>query len=165
MSIFFLVFFAVAEIILTLLTLTKFREKTAWLKNRTIIRAIETALLFVIIVLPSTTMKWRFLLTFAILGIRLAVAVIEWLVGLDKAKGFRRSAAEVICCIVSVFLISFSMLPAMPFVDPDSFIDSGEYSTADIDGLIGEEIRSKVLDPDGLLFGNIPSFSGILHNR
>ncbi len=144
MGILFMVLFALAEVTLVVLTSTKFREKAAWLKKRTIIRAIEAALLFGIIVLPSTTMKWRFLLAFIILVIRLAVSVIEWIIGLDKVKGHRSRYAEAVCCIVSVLLISLSMLPAMPFVDPDSLIDSDEYTAEDIDGIIASEICSEV---------------------
>ncbi len=64
----FFIAFIIAEVLLVVLTFTKFGEKAAWLKNRALIRAAETLLILGIVLVPATHMKWRFIIALFIIG-------------------------------------------------------------------------------------------------
>lgn len=83
-------------------------------------------------------MKWRFLISLAVLVISLISSVVEWAVNHNKVTGLRKKAAAVICCVVSVFFMTVSTAPALPFVDVDNLPASGEYNAEEIDGIIAE---------------------------
>ena len=55
-----------SEVDFTLCFLCIFGEKAAWLKNRVIVRAIETALLLGLVLLPVVHLKWRFIAALAV---------------------------------------------------------------------------------------------------
>lgn len=148
MGILFLILFTLAEVALVVLTFTKFSEKAAWLKNRTIIRAIELVLLLGIILLPATTMKWRFLFALAILAIRLISSIVEWLVNRRSVSGIRNKAAAVVCCVVSVFFMTVSAAPALPFVNFDDLPTKGEFNASEIDGMIAERFAQNLFGVD-----------------
>ena len=80
MEFMFMGLFILAEIVLTVLTFIRFKEKSDWLKNRMLVRIIETVLLTAIVLMPFTYMKWRFFAAMAVLIIRLLIAGIVCIV-------------------------------------------------------------------------------------
>ena len=74
--------FAAIEILLTVLSCTKYRS--LWYRNRVLFSGAELILLLLTILLPVTGQKWRFTDCVIILGIRLVVSGITYLV---KRKG------------------------------------------------------------------------------
>ena len=110
MSTVFFILFTLAEITLVVLTFTGFSEKTAWLKNRTLIRTIETFLLFVMVLVPATHMKWRYAAALTVLFIRLLISCIAWIVNRKKAQGRRGKAVTVVSCILSIIFMVFALI-------------------------------------------------------
>lgn len=143
MGILFMVLFTLAEVTLVILTFTIFSEKATWLRNRTIVRAVETALLPGIILLPTTTMKRRFLFALGIMVIRLIAAGIQWLVHHERAAGTRKKVSAVICCAESIFFMTVSVAPALPFVNIDDIPSTVEFRTEEIDGIIADKLADK----------------------
>ena len=112
MGILFFVLFALAEITLVVLTFTKYKDKTAWLKNRAIVRGAEAALLSAIILVPTVNMKWRFFMALGILAARFIFDGIMWLVKRKKASGLKKKGWSVVNCVLSVALIFTALAPA-----------------------------------------------------
>lgn len=71
---FVLIALAAAEVALVRMTFTKWNEKPDWRRNRTLVRLIEAALVFGIVLLPITYMKWRFLIALVVLIVRFLIA-------------------------------------------------------------------------------------------
>lgn len=90
MGMVYLALFALAEILLVVLTFTKFQEKAAWRKNKVIIRAAETVILLGIILLPTVYLKWRFFAALGLVAVRFIFAGVMWLINHKKAEGMKK---------------------------------------------------------------------------
>ena len=156
MGILFLILFTAAEIALVVLTFTKFREKAAWRKNRAIIRITEVVLMLLIILLPTTHMKWRFLMALIVLLVRLLIAGIVWLVKRKDHNGLRKKPVTVISCILSVVLILFSLVPAFLFTNYNGLPTTGEYQVKQVGAILADESRVDPFEDDGS-FREVPA--------
>ena len=96
MGLLFLTLFVIAEVVLVVLTFTKFNEKAKCLRNRAIVTGTELILLLGIILLPTTYMKWRFFCALFVLFIRFAIEGISWLVKHKKAVGIKKKAGRIV---------------------------------------------------------------------
>ena len=126
----FLVLFAIAEITLVVLTFTKFGEKAAWLKNRVIIRAVETVLLLGMILLPAVHMKWRFFFTLLVVAVRFIFAGIMWIIKHKKIDGMKKKSWSVVNCVLSTALVAVSLVPAFIFTNYNRLSTTGNYKVA-----------------------------------
>ncbi|MBQ3969091.1 MAG: hypothetical protein II685_01240, partial [Clostridia bacterium] len=102
MGLTFLIILTIAEITLITLTFTKYSEKAAWLKNRTLVTAVETIILLAVVLLPVTHMKWRFALALVILIVRLLFELIRFAVRRKKVSGLKHKAAAVASGVLSL---------------------------------------------------------------
>ena len=125
----FLILFAVAEITLVVMTFTKFGEKSAWLKNRVIVRAVETAFLLGMILIPAVNFKWRFFGALTVVAVRFILAGIMWLIRRKKIQGMKKKAWSVVNCVISVMLVAVFLVPAFIFTT----INEQIWKTAQID--------------------------------
>ncbi|MBR1731233.1 MAG: dienelactone hydrolase family protein, partial [Ruminococcus sp.] len=149
MGLIFLILFTLAEITLVILTFTKFREKSKWLKNRAIIRAAEAVFMLGIILVPAVNMKWRFFGALIVLAVRLIIAGIVWLVKRKKADGLRQKPRTVISCILSVILVLFSLVPAFIFTNYNGLPTTGKYKVSEVDAILVDESRVDEFENDG----------------
>ncbi len=149
MGIMFLTVFTLAEIALVVLTLTKFREKIAWRKNRVIIRAAEAVLLLGIVLIPVTNMKWRFFFALIVLAVRLLIAGIVWLTMRKRNNGIRKKAVTVISCVLSVFFVAFSLVPSFIFTNYNGLPTTGEYKVSQTEAILVDNSRVDTFENDG----------------
>ena len=149
MGILFLILFTLAEIALVVLTFTKFREKSAWRKNRVIVRVIEVSLLLGIVLLPFTHMKWRFLFALIVVFIRLLLSLIVWLATRKKASDLRRKPATIVSCIFSIVLICISLIPAFLFINYNGLPTTGAYQVNEVSAILVDESRVDPFENDG----------------
>ena len=149
MGLLFLVMFALAEIVLVVLTFTKFRAKAAWRKNRMIIRAAEAVLMLGIVLVPAVHMKWRFYGVLAVLAVRLLIAGIVWLVMRKKNNGDRKKQWTIINCMVSLFLIAFALAPSFIFANYNNLPTTGEFAVKQSDAILVDESREDTFESDG----------------
>lgn len=149
MGILFLILFTLAEIALVVLTFTKFREKSAWRKNRMIVRVIEAALLLGIVLLPFTHMKWRFLFALVIVFIRLLLSLIVWLATRKKASDIGRKPAAIVSCIFSIVLICISLIPAFLFTNYNGLPTTGAYQVNEVSTILVDDSRVDPFENDG----------------
>ncbi len=152
----FLILFAAAEIALVVMTFTKFGEKAAWLKNRVIVRAIETALLLGLVLLPVVHLKWRFIAALAVVAIRFIFAGISWLIGHKKINGMKKKAWSVVNCVLSTILVAVSLMPAFIFANYNGLPTTGNYTVAQVSSILVDESRTDTYENDGS-FREIPA--------
>lgn len=140
--------FAVMEIALVILTLTKQKEKIIWRRNRTIITAIE--LLIAAVAVITTGNRWRLYGCIAILVIRLIVALIAWRIQNKKNVEHQKKAAGLIFgAVMSIIIIGFSLVPAFVFTGYHGLKTSGEYEVAMTQGILTDSSRTEQYETDG----------------
>ncbi len=152
----FLVLFAIAEITLVVLTFTKFGEKAAWLKNRIIIRAVETVLLLGMILLPTVNMKWRFFAALAVVAVRFIFAGIMWIIKHKKIDGMKKKAWSVVNCVLSTILVAVLLVPAFVFTNYSGLSTTGNYKVAQGSAILVDESRIDEFENDGS-FREVPA--------
>ena len=152
----FLILFAIAEITLVVLTFTKFGEKSAWLKNRAIVRAVETVLLFGMILLPTVHMRWRFFFTLVIVAVRFIFAGIMWLIRHKKIDGMKKKAWSVVNCVLSTILVAVSLVPAFIFTNYNGLSTTGKYTINEVSAILVDESRKDTFENDGS-FREVPA--------
>ncbi len=139
-----------AEIVLTVLTLTKFRNKAKWLQNRLIVRGAEAAFLLGIVVLPTTYLKWRFMTAILVLLFRVAVAGIQFLVRRKKAaEKTKKIPGTIIGCVVSVGIITISLTPALMFANYNGLPTTGDYQVKQCSAILIDHDRVDEFEDDG----------------
>lgn len=148
MSMFVLIALVAAEVALVVMTCTKCSEKPKWRRNRALVRLIETALMFGIILLPTTHMKWRFLIALVVLIVRFLIAGISWLAG-RKKTGTRKKGWTVVNCVFSVMLIAFTLIPSFVFSNYNGLPTTGEYSVSEVSGILVDSSRKDSFESDG----------------
>jgi len=156
MNILFLSLFLLAEIALVVLTATKFGEKTAWLKNRAIIRAVEAVLLLAVILAPFTHMEFRFYAAMGVLTIRFVFDGIMWLIKRKKANGKKKIGWSVVNCVLSVILIAVSLVPAFIFKNYNGLPTTGEYKVKETSAILVDSGRKDPFETDGS-FREVPA--------
>ena len=149
MGIVYLALFALAEILLVVLTFTKFQEKTSWRKNKVIIRAAETVILLGIILLPTVYLKWRFFAAFGLVTVRFIFAGIMWLIKRKKSEGMKKKAWSVVNCVASVILIGAALLPSVMFANYNGLTTTGSYKVAETSAILVDESRKDTFETDG----------------
>lgn len=137
------------EIALVVFTFTKQAESVQWMKNRTIVRAIEAVLLLGIVLLPTTHMKWRFTGALITLSILLLIAAIRWLVRRKKAAGARKKASVVMSAVLTVLLLVPALVPAFLFTNYNGLEATGAYSVKVCSAILVDESRTDPFETDG----------------
>lgn len=145
----FFILFAAAEVILVILTATRYAEKAQWLKNRMFVRGLEAVLILGIILIPATHMKWRFAAAAAIVLIRLLIAAVSWLVKRNKAAGMKKKAGPIINCVLSIMVMLGALVPAFLFTNYDGLKPTGEYGVMESSAILVDESREDTFENDG----------------
>ena len=148
MSMFVLIALVAAEVALVIMTCTKWGEKPQWRRNRALVRLMEAALVFGIVLLPTTHMKWRFLIALVVLIVRFLIADISWLAG-RKKTGTRKKGWTVVNCVFSVILIAFTLIPSFVFSNYNGLPTTGEYSVSEVSGILLDSSRKDPFESDG----------------
>lgn len=147
MGLFILFIFAITEIALVALTFVKWPEKASFRRNRLIATAAEFLLLVLIMVLPTTYLKWRFAVAMGLVGIRLVIAGIRFFT--SKAQGNVKKASRIICCVLVLVLTAMSLLPAFLFANYNGLPLTGEYDFARCSAILVDESRTDTFETDG----------------
>ena len=149
MGLTFLIILTIAEITLITLPFTKYSEKAAWLKNRTLVTAVETIILLAVVLLPVTHMKWRFALALVILIVRLLFELIRFSVRRKKASGLKHKAAAVASGVLSVVFVALSLAPAFIFTNYNGLENTGEHNVVTASAILVDKNRTDTFENDG----------------
>lgn len=139
--------FVIAEIALTVLSLTKFRSIRH--KNRAIFSGAELALLLLVVLLPVTAQKWRFTGCAIILGIRFLIFGIVFLA--KRKRGFKEKskAGLIVGTVFSVILIGFALFPSFIFTGYKGLKTTGSFKVKETEAILIDKTRLEPRENDG----------------
>lgn len=139
--------FVIAEIALTVLSLTKYRSIRH--KNRAIFSGAELALLLLVVLLPVTGQKWRFTGCAIILGIRFLISGIVFLA--KRKRGFKEKskAGLIVGTIFSVILIGFALFPSFIFTGNKGLKTTGSFKVKETEAILIDKTRLEPRENDG----------------
>ena len=149
MGLLFLILFVVLEVALVVLTLTKWNEKSKFLRNRAVVTAFEFLLLLLMVVLPITYMKWRFAMALGVLVVRFVLSGISFLVKGKKVQGDVKKPARIVCCVLAVMLMAFSLVPSFMFSNYNGLEVTGEYEINECSAILVDNNRFDEFENDG----------------
>ncbi|MDE5576435.1 MAG: hypothetical protein K2J11_03500, partial [Oscillospiraceae bacterium] len=139
--------FAAIEILLTVLSCTKYRS--LWYRNRALFSGAELILLLLTILLPVTGQKWRFTGCAIILGIRLVVSGITYLIKRRGSAKEKTNAKMIAGTIMSIFLIGFALFPAFIFTGYSGLKTTGPYKVKETHAILIDKSRLEAHETDG----------------
>lgn len=149
MGLLFFVLFVVLEIAIVVMSFTKWCEKSKFLRNRAVVNAVEFFLLFIMVVLPTTYMKWRFAVALAVLCIRFVFAGISFFVKGKRVRGNVRKPARIVCCVLAVLFMTFSLVPSFIFSNYNGLEMTGEYEISECSVILVDNSRVDEYENDG----------------
>lgn len=145
----FLILLVIAEIALITLTFTKQSEKSAWLKNRTLVTLTETVLLAAIMLLPLTHMKWRFAAVLTVLTVRLLFELIRLAARRKKVTGKKSRTAAIASGVFCVLFCALALVPAFIFTNYNGLETTGEHSVTAASAILVDKSRQDTFENDG----------------
>lgn len=149
MGLLFLVLFAVLEIALVVLSFTKWNEKSKFLRNRAVVTVTEFVLLLLMVVLPTTYMKWRFAMALGGLVVRFVFSGISFLVKGKKVQGNVKKPARIVCCVLAVMLMALSLMPSFMFSNYNGLETTGEFEIKECSAILVDNNRVDEFENDG----------------
>lgn len=139
--------FAAMEILLAVLSCTKYRS--LWYRNRALFSGAELILLLLAILLPVTGQNWRFTGCVVILGIRLVVSGITYLIKRRGSAKEKTNAKVVAGAVMSIFLIGFALFPAFIFTGYSGLKTTGRYKVKETQAILIDSGRLEAHENDG----------------
>ncbi|MDE6088430.1 MAG: hypothetical protein K2G25_08605 [Oscillospiraceae bacterium] len=139
--------FTVMEIFLTVLSCTKYRS--LWHRNRVFFCGAELILVLLVMLLPVTGQKWRFTGCLVILGIRLVLSEIVYLVKHSNATKEKTKAGTIASAVMSIIFIGFSLFPAFIFTGYSGLKTSGQYEVKETQAILIDKSRLETHETDG----------------
>lgn len=149
MGLVFLCLFVLAEVAIVVLTFTKCSEMSKFLKNRALVTATEFILLTLMVLLPTTYMKWRFACALAVLFVRAMIAGVSYLVKGKKEQNIVKKPARIISSVLAVVLMAFSLMPAFMFSNYNGLEVTGEYEISECNAILIDKNRNDTFENDG----------------
>ncbi len=131
------------------LSFTKWSEKSKFLKNRAVVTATEFIILLLMVVLPTTHMKWRFAVALSVLAIRFVFSGISFLVKRNKVQGNVKKPARVVRCVLAVLFMAFSLIPSFMFTNYNGLEVTGEYEIDECSAILVDSNRVDEFEQDG----------------
>lgn len=139
--------FTVMEIALTAFSLTKYRN--LWRRNRIFFSGAEFILMLLVMLLPVTGQKWRFTGCLVILGIRLAISCIAYLIKRGGTPKEKTKANAIVGTVMSIIIIGFSLFPAFIFTGYSGLKTSGPYEVKETQAILIDDGRLETFEDDG----------------
>ena len=149
MGFIFFVFFAFMEIGLLVLTLRGQGEKAQWLRNCIFVRAGETAIFLLVVLLTEGGMDFRFKICQLILIIRLTISLCLWLFKRKKVSGSKSRAGAAVSAGAGILLLGISLIPAVLFTGYAGLPTTGQYEVKMDSAILVDESRTETFETDG----------------
>lgn len=149
MGLLFLILFVVMELVLVVFSFTKWREKLKFLQNRALVTALEFLILLLMVLLPTTYMKWRFIGALIVVGVRFVISGIIFLIKRKKVQGEIKKPARIIRFVLVVSILVLSLVPAFVFSNYNGLEMSGEYEIKECNAILVDESRIDEFENDG----------------
>ena len=149
MGIFLLICFIVFELALMIVSFSRFSEKKQWLLARCVFRAGELAVFLFVMLLPNVTFDFKYQLCCVLLIIRLAGALVMYLIRRNAVNGKRSKAGAVFGATSSIVILAISLVPAFIFTEYAGLETSGAYEVAQAKAILIDKDRVETFETDG----------------
>lgn len=123
-------------------------DSPSWLKGRLVVRALETALLVGLALMPFIYMKFRFTGAIVTLCILLVVALIRWLAG-RKKPGVKKKSAVVMSAVLTLLLLVPALMPVLIFTNYNGLPVAGSHEIASCEAILVDGARPDPFESDG----------------
>lgn len=141
--------FIILETALAVVTLTKQKEKAAWLRNRVLVRGCELLLFLLALLLPWAAWDFRFRLCFFLLLIRIGIALAAFFLKRHRASGCKSGIGTVLGALGSILLLSLSLIPAFLFTGYAGLETTGQYTVKQASAILVDRNRTETFETDG----------------
>lgn len=142
--------FAAAEGALLIVTCMRQKEKEQWLRNRWITGTVQMGIFMLALLFPQAAWDFRFKLCFAVLFIRLAAAVMIYLLKRRRTEAGRKSkAGAVFSAAGGVLMLGLSLIPAFLFTGYQGLDTTGDYGIRQASAILVDEARVEDFETDG----------------
>lgn len=149
MELFILIHFMAAELALAILSCTKWREKSKFLRNRALVTGTESVILLLAVLVPTTHMKWRFICAMIVIGARSLFALMRFLIKRKTALGNIKIPARIICAVLAVTMHATAFLPTLIFTNYNGLKTSGAYEIKQCSAILIDSSRQDDFEADG----------------
>lgn len=149
--------FAVMELGLLIWTLKKQGRKGDWLRNSTAVRAVETAVFLLVVLLSEGGISFRFKICLLVLFLRLAVSLVFWLLKRKKALGPKSKSGAAVSTCMGILVLGISLMPAFLFTGYAGLPTTGEYEVKQASAILVDESRIETFESDGS-FREVPVY-------
>lgn len=139
---------AILEIALAVRTCRKKPDKKAWRRDRLVIRAAETLIVFLHLVC-STAQKWRFAPILMFLVLLLVIAALSMLMKRNREDGTKKAAGALVSCVLCVLIFGLLLIPAFLFTDYNGLPVSGEHRIGETSAILIDSSRTDPFEQDG----------------
>ena len=141
--------FVVAEMALLVITFTKQIEKAQWLRNRVLMRMGETVFFLLALLLPQVSWDFRFQMCFFVLLIRVAVALVIYLIKGKKASGNKSKFGAAANAVAGILILALALTPAFIFTGYEGLETTGTYGVKQTAAILVDESRTETFETDG----------------
>ena len=139
--------FTVMEIAFTVLSFTKYRS--LWYRNSLFFCAAEFVLMLFVMLLPVTGQKWRFTGCLVILGMRLVISCVAYLIKRSRNKKEKTKVKAIVGTVMSIIIIGFSLFPAFIFTGYTGLKTTGQYKVKETQAILIDGSRLETNENDG----------------
>lgn len=149
--------FAVMELGLLIWTLIKQGRKGDWLRNSTAVRAAETAVFLLVVLLSEGGISFRFKICLLVLFLRLAVTLVFWLRKRKKGLDQKSKLGAAVSTCMGILVLGISLTPAFLFTGYAGLPTTGEYEVKQASAILVDESRIETFESDGS-FREVPVY-------
>ena len=139
---------AVLEIALAVRTCRRRTDKSAWRRDRLVIRGAE-ALTVVLHLLCSPAQKWRFVPVLGFLALLLVIAALALLIGRGREGGAKKPAGAAVSCLLCVLVFGLLLIPAFVFTGYSGLPVSGSRPIGETAAILIDRSRTDPFEADG----------------
>lgn len=141
--------FVIVEMALLVVTFVKQKEKVQWLRSRVIASTGEILIFLVALLLPWCAWDFRFKICFAILLIRVVIALVVYVVKHKKISGSKSKIGASLNVIGSVLVLALALIPAFVFTGYEGLETTGAYEVKEVSAILVDESRTETFETDG----------------
>lgn len=148
MNVFLIFTLTVIEIGLVALTISEFKKKKEWYRNRFFANAIEVLTFAIFAFFPGIDYGFRFKALIVILVVRLILSIIFFLPKRNREETIKKSKIIVSALLAVIMFVSGSVMSFI-FVDYKGKKPSGQYEVETAEAVLIDQSRSETFENDG----------------
>lgn len=148
MELVLLLILIIIEIGFTVFEFTKKSTKGNWTKQRLFVNIVQIIIYLLMLIFPEIDFSFRFKGLAILLGIRIIIAFIFWMINRNSSKEKKKSSI-IFSSLFSIVLFITSMVPAFIFADYHGRELTGPYQVNECEAILIDPNRKETFEKDG----------------